>query len=315
MKKKISVVIPVYNSQNTIEEVVNRVNSAIEKIPDLTLSEIILINDCSPDSVLDVCKNLAETNSEVRVLNLSRNFGQHNALMAGFSKATGDYIVALDDDLQTLPEEIHKLYSKLIEDDYDIVFAKYADKEHNSFRKFGSKANEKMARWLVSQPKDIEVTSFYIMKRFLMEEMLKYKNAYPYIAGLVFRVTKNAANITVEHAPRQEGGSNYNLGKLLRLWLNGFTGFSVKPLRICTFTGFVAFALGILLIILLVIQRIVRPDMELGWTSTIVTIVFFGSIQLISIGILGEYIGRTFLSINNAPQYVIKNEFGKDKED
>jgi len=310
-----SVVIPVYNSQETIEEVVRRVIASVDKIVDLYLKEVILVNDCSTDSVLAICRTLSKNIDRVIVLDLSRNFGQHNALMAGFSKATGDYIIALDDDLQTLPEEIYKLYNKLLNTKSDIVFAKYPEKEQNFFRRYGSSINERMARWLVKQPVDIEVTSFYIMKRFLMEEMLKYKNAYPYIAGLVFRITRNVSNIEVEHAARKSGKSNYNLGKLVKLWLNGFTGFSVKPLRICTFTGIFSFSFGILAILLLIIQKIVRPDMELGWTSTIVSIIFFGSIQLISIGILGEYIGRTFLSINNAPQYVIKNEFGNEDED
>lgn len=311
MKNTISVVIPVYNSQSTIEEVVIRVKTAIEHINDLVLAEIILVNDGSKDNSLAICKKINEEISDVVVLNLSQNFGQHNALMAGYANTTGDYVLSLDDDLQTLPEEIHKLYSHIIENDCDVVFAEYEDKKQNGFRKFGSFLNNYMAEVLIKKPKQITLTSFFILKRYLVIEMVKYENAYPHIAGLIFRVTKNAASVLVRHNKREVGKSNYNLFKLLSLWINGFTGFSVKPLRLCTFIGIITFVLCIIFSLYLAIRKMVNPIYEIGWTSIIVAIIFFGGLQLISTGLLGEYIGRTFLSINKCPQYIIKDYYNK----
>lgn len=314
--ERISFVIPVYNSQNTIEEVINRIENAVLEFKKKYNFEIILINDFSRDNSFYVCKRICSIKPFVKLISLARNFGQHNALMAGFSYAAGDYIICLDDDLQTPPEEAYKLLEELKNGNYDLVFAKYNIKRRSIFRNFGSWVNNVMANMLINKPSNISMGSFFIARRFLISEILKYEGAYPYIGGLLLRVTCNVGNVIVNHEERKYGKSNYTVKKLLRLWLNGFTNFSIKPLRLSSFTGFFLALSSFIWIIVLAVKKTLIPQTQLGWTSTMICIIFFGGIQLISTGLLGEYIGRAFLSINKAPQYVIRDtcNINRDKE-
>lgn len=301
----ISAVVPVYNSEKSVGKVVDRLITTFNLMDEVTSYEIILVNDGSRDDSEDVCRELAKKETVV-FLNLTKNFGQHHALMAGYRHSKGDYIVKVDDDLQIIPEEIPKLYNHLIVNNHDVVFGKFIKKGHDGFRNFGSYVNNLMASWLLDKPKNIKVSSFYIMRRYVVDGIAEYSNPYPYIAGLIFKVTDNIGNIEVLHSEREDGSSNYTFIKLLKLWFNGFTNFSVKPLRITTVIGMILSSVGFILSILLVVRKFLNQDVQLGWTSTIALIVFFGGIQLISIGMLGEYIGRIFISVNNFPQYVIK---------
>jgi len=224
--------------------------------------------------------------------------------MAGFNYANGEYIITMDDDLQNPPEEIMRLVRK-IEEGYDVVYAKYASKKHSAARNLGSKINDIMAKVMVNKPEDIYFTSFRIIRRYVVDEIIKYKGPYCYVDGLILRITTNLSSVEVTHLERKVGKSNYNLIKLVKLWMNGFTSFSVLPLRVATFSGFIMSFIGFISIIILIIQKF-TSDIELGWTSIMVSVIFFSGIQLISVGLLGEYMGRTFLSINNTPQYIVK---------
>ncbi len=312
--KSISIVIPVYNSSKTIERVIVEVEQAILKINNIKDHEIILINDNSRDESLKVCKKICEANKKVRVLSLSKNFGQHNAIMAGLSFADGDYIICMDDDLQTPAYEIGTLIDTLEMEDYDVVYGRYESKKHSKFRNFGSSINYIMAVSLIDQPKEIQVTSLFIMRKFVVKEIIKYENPYAYLSGLIFRVTKNIGNVTVQHRERKEGKSNYTLGKLFRLWLNGFTNFSIKPLRVATVLGFIFSIICFIFMIYLIVRKLIDSNVQLGYTSTMVAIVFFGALQLITVGLLGEYIGRIYMCINKSPQYVVKETYNLHKE-
>ncbi|MDF2673280.1 MAG: glycosyl transferase family 2 [Clostridiales bacterium] len=314
--ERLSFVIPVYNSQDTIEEVVNRLEKAVFELKRKYNYEIILVNDYSIDNSFNVCRKICGIKPFVKLISLSRNFGQHNAIMAGFSKVTGDYVICLDDDLQTPPEEIYKLLEELEKGGYDLVFAKYIAKSHSFFRNFGSWLNDIMANILINKPENISLGSFFIARRFLINEIQRYDGAFPYIGGLLLRVTSNIGNVIVKHEERRKGRSNYTLKKLLGLWLNGFTSFSIKPLRLSSFAGFFLALVSFLWIIVLTVKKSFIPQTQLGWTSIMVCIIFFGGIQLISTGLLGEYIGRAFLSINKAPQYAIRDtcNINSDKE-
>lgn len=307
--KKISFVVPVYNSEKTLETLVDRIDLAVENLQKNYTHEIILVNDYSKDSSLDLCRKLSNKFSHVKYLSFSRNFGQPHALIAGFNYVTGDYIICLDDDLQTPPEEINKLISKLKEGSYDVVYGKYSSKKHSLFRNFGSYTNQKMARWLINMPEGINTTSFFIARRFVINEVIKYNRHYPHIPGLIFRITNNIGNVLVEHKNREYGKSNYNLRKLVKLWFYGFTNFSVKPLRISSFLGFVLSGISFLMVIFLTIKKVINPQIQMGWTSLMIMITFFGGIQLLSVGLVGEYVGRIFMSINKAPQYIIKEKY------
>lgn len=306
-KIKISIVIPVFNSQNTIENTVDKTIEAIEKYDRVKDYEIILVNDGSRDSSGKVCEKLADR-EKICYINFTKNFGQHHALLCGFKHASGDIVVKIDDDLQIIPAEISKMVEALINHKADVAFGRYVNKQHSTFRNLGSKLNNKMAKILLGKPNGLTVSSFYIMRDYVAEHIVTYENPYPYIAGLIFRVTDSIINVDVEHAKRLDGKSNYTFIKLVKLWTNGFVNFSVKPLRVATVFGTVMSLIGFVIAILLVIQKLVNNTVQLGWTSLMIGIVFFGGIQLMSIGLLGEYIGRIFISINKFPQYVIKEK-------
>lgn len=304
--KKISFVIPCYRSENTLSRVVEEIQEKMKTLAQYTY-DIFLVNDCSPDGTLDVIRRLCQENDNIRGIDFSRNFGQHSALMAGLRHSGGDYVVCLDDDGQTPADEVDKLLTKL-EEGYDAVYAKYDHKQHSIFRNFGSKVNDRMARTMLGKPKELYVSSYFAVKRFVVEDMVKYENSYPYVIGLVLRTTKNIANVSVRHREREVGESGYTLSKLLGLWLNGFTAFSVKPLRVATAIGGFSAIMGFLYGIYTVIKRFVNPDVPLGFSALMAALVFFGGMIMLMLGLIGEYIGRVYISLNNSPQYVIREK-------
>lgn len=309
-KELLSIIIPVYNSEKTIETVVIKLDEVLKKHINY---EVILVNDGSKDNSYNMCKELANKFKNIKFINLSKNFGQHNAILAGLHFATGEYIVFMDDDLQTPPEELSKLINK-IREGYDVVYANYLEKKHSFFRNIGTRINNLMAEIMLGKPKNLDTSSYFIIRKYIAKELLKYEGPYPYLAGLIFRSTDNVAKVEITHNERSAGKSNYSFLKLFKLWLNGFTNFSIKPLRVSFFLGILLSLVGFLFIIGLVIRRFVDPNVFIGWTSIIVTILFFSGIQLILVGLAGEYIGRVFLSQNKQPQYIIKEKFNT-KED
>lgn len=303
--KRVSFVIPCYRSENTVEGVVKEIEATMQTMADKYEYEIILVNDCSPDNTMGTIRRICADNSKVKGIGFSRNFGQHAALMAGLRQSDGDYVVCLDDDGQTPADEVGKLLEKL-EEGFDAVYAKYEHKQHSGFRNLGSKVNEVMTRIMLEKPKDLFISSYFAVKRFIVEDMIRYENSYPYVIGLVLRSTKNITNVIVNHREREEGKSGYTLKKLFTLWFNGFTAFSVKPLRIATCLGalsaFVGFAYGIYTII----KRFVNPAVPLGYSSMMAALVFFCGMIMVMLGLIGEYIGRIYISMNSSPQYVIR---------
>ncbi len=309
---KISYVIPCYKSQGTIESVVEEVMATMKQL-NREDYEIILVNDSSPDDTFQVIASLCEKYSFIKGINLAKNFGQHAALMAGFRHVSGEVVVCLDDDGQTPANEVNKLLER-IDAGNDIVYASYSNKRHSSFRNLGSKVNELMTRYLLNKPKELYLSSYFAAKKFVIDEMIRYEHSYPYVLGLALRTTKNIENIEVTHREREEGVSGYTLRKLLGLWFNGFTAFSVKPLRIATCIGTLCALGGFSYGIYTIIKRLLLPDIPLGYSATMSAIVFFGGMIMIMLGLIGEYIGRIYISINNAPQYVIREKLNFTEE-
>jgi len=306
--KKISFVIPCYRSAMTIEGVIDEIRKTMEN---LSYSyEVILVNDFPMDGTFDVIKKLTEQYENIIGVNLAKNFGQHAALMAGFGYCTGDVVVCLDDDGQTPADEVAKLLDK-IEEGYDVVYAKYEHKQHSLFRNFGSKVNELMARFMIGKPKELYVSSYFAARKFVVEEMLRYQNPYPYVIGLVLRTTRNITNVTVNHREREIGASGYTFSKLLGLWLNGFTAFSIKPLRIATAIGGVCACVGFVYGVYTIIKKFINPAVPMGWSSTMAVLVFIGGMLMLMLGLVGEYVGRIYISLNNAPQYVVREVVGQ----
>ncbi len=311
MKKKISFVIPCYRSEHTLTSVISEIENTMNLLQQY-IYEIVLVNDCSPDDTFHVIRQLCEQKPYVKGINLARNFGQHAALMAGMRHTSGDYMVCLDDDGQSPADEVGKLLGKL-EEGYDAVYAKYEHKHHSAFRNLGSKVNELMLRVMLDKPASLYVSSYFAVKRFVVEDMVRYENSYPYVIGLVLRATKNIANVTVTHRDRMEGKSGYTLKKLLGLWINGFTAFSVKPLRIATLMGAICAAFGFLYGFYTIVKKLVNPEVPLGFSSIMSAIVFFGGMMMLMLGLIGEYIGRIYISLNNSPQYVIKEKINVEQ--
>ena len=309
---KISFVIPCYRSEHTIEHVVSKINETMEGKYDF---EIILVNDCSPDGTFKTIEKLCGMYKNITGISLARNFGQHSALMAGFHYVSGDIVVCLDDDGQTPPEEVHKLLGALENEDTDVGYAEYEHKKHSLFRNLGSRVNAKMAEYLIGKPKDLYVSSYFAARRFIIDEIISYQNPYPYVIGLVLRSTKNIVNVRVDHREREEGTSGYTMKKLLSLWFNGFTAFSVKPLRVATIVGMLFAAAGFLYLVYTLVNRFINPNVPIGWSSMMAVLLVVGGCILFMLGLIGEYIGRIYISLNNSPQFVIKKVTGgKDEQ-
>jgi undecaprenyl-phosphate 4-deoxy-4-formamido-L-arabinose transferase len=313
MSKKISFVIPCYGSEKSITGVVGEIDNLMRNHDDYDY-EVVLVNDCSPDNVWEKISGLTENRKDIKALSLAKNFGQHSALMAGYGVADGDIIVSLDDDGQSPVDETFKLIEKM-DEGFDVVYARYYKLKETFVRRVGSWLSNKMAEVLIEKPKGILGSSFYVMKRFIAEEMLKYRNSYPFVGGLVFRSTKSIANVYVEHRDRVDGTSGYTFFKLLKLWLNGFTAFSVKPLRVSSLIGVLCAIIGFIFGIVSVIRKLIIPDINVGWTSTISVMLFIGGLIMLMLGMIGEYIGRIYISLNNAPQYVIRDTINIDEDE
>ena len=306
---KISFVIPCYRSEKTIRKVVEEISITIKKIKNLDY-EIILTNDCSPDNVWEEIKKLAAEDPKIKGLSLAKNFGQHAALLAGYSQTTGDLIVSLDDDGQTPIDELDLLLGE-IEKGYDVVYAYYEEIKQTTFRRFGSFMATKMAEFMLGAPKGLKGSSFFVAKKFVIDEMIKYDNPYPYLPGLILRVTRNISSVMTHHRPRLEGKSGYSFRRLLGLWINGFTAFSVKPLEIGVYAGGLFAFIGFIYALVTIIRKINNPVIAAGWASIISIILLLGGFILIMLGLIGEYIGRIYICLNKSPQYVIKEETDK----
>lgn len=314
---KLSFVIPCYRSEHTILHVLEEIEQKMAERPEEAY-EVITVNDCSPDGVLQVLLNYSRTHSYLKIIDFAKNFGQHSAIMAGMAHASGEIVVFLDDDFQCPVDRLWDLLAPL-EDGYDVSCAqyKYEERKESFFRVLGSRINDAMMCSLLDKPKGLRLTNFVALKAFIVEEILRYKNPYPYLDGLILRTTRKIANVPMADRERLSGSSNYNLLKLLSLISNGFTAFSIKPLRIATFIGTLTSLLGFLWGLFIIIRKLMEPALiDAGYSSLMAVILFVGGMIMIMLGICGEYIGRIYISLNSSPQYVIRQTYHfEEKED
>ena len=307
---KISIIIPCYKSENSIGEVVGEIINVFHKHNDYKY-EIILINDCSPDNVWEKIKEISDNSLDVIGVNLSKNFGQHSAIMAGLSISSGDIAISVDDDGQVPVDEVFKIINKL-DEGYDVVYGIYKTHHNNkSFRGFGTFMNQKMAEWLLGKPKELQTTSFFAMRKFVIDEICRYRHPFPYLSGLILRTTTRIGMVEVDHRKRLYGKSTYSISSLLKLWLNGFTAFSVKPLRIASFIGGCCSVMGFLYGIVVIIKKIISPNVAIGYSSLMSVLLFVSGIIMLILGIMGEYIGRLYICMNESPQFVIRDIYGE----
>jgi undecaprenyl-phosphate 4-deoxy-4-formamido-L-arabinose transferase len=309
---KLSVVIPCYNSEKSIKNVVGALLTYVKDYDDF---EVILVNDCSRDNTWRVISTMARENTYIKAIDLALNAGQHSAILTGLRYSTGDYVAVIDDDGQTPSSYIPQMIDK-INDGWDVVCARYDERGKRSlFRNLGSNMAIRMQKWLLKEPEDLMVTVFFVAKKFVVDEITRYDQPYPYIAGLLLRTTAKITNITMEQRSRLQGDSGYSYRKLLRLWLNGFTAFSIKPLQITSYIGVSASFIGFIVAVITIIRKIIGIDVQLGWSSLLATMLILGGCILLVLGLLGEYVGRIYLSINMTPQGVVRQVVSKDAEE
>jgi undecaprenyl-phosphate 4-deoxy-4-formamido-L-arabinose transferase len=298
----LSIVIPVYRGAATI----GRLVAALSELRPAGGLEIILVNDGSPDDSGDVCRRLAETATvPLTYLEHARNFGEHNAVMSGLRHARGAYVINMDDDLQNPPEEVVRLYDHARLGGWDVVYTRYAKKEHEGWRNLGSRFANGVADALLDKPKGLYLSSFRCMSALVVREVTRYEGPYPYIDGLIMQVTQRIASIEVAHYARAEGQSNYNLRRLVRLWLNLATNFSVLPLRLAIFAGAAMAVLGFLAALVVFIEALF-VETPSGWASSMTLMLLIAGVQFMMLGVVGEYVGRAFLTANGKPQGVVR---------
>lgn len=311
---RIAFVIPCYRSAETIAGVAAEIEEVMQTRNGYE-HRVVLVNDGSPDRTLDVLRALA-MRPGVTAIDLAKNFGQHSAVLAGIEEARrqkADIVVCLDDDGQTPADEVFSLIDAL-DEGYDVVYARYEVKRHSPLRNLGSWCNEMLSRLLLKKPRDLYISSYFAMRRFVADELVRYHNSFPYLAGLILRATHNIGNVTVNHRRRAAGRSGYTLGRLIALWLNGFTAFSVLPLRVSMLLGIISALFGFGLGLYAVINKFLSPDVPMGWTTTVAAVSLIGGMILLVLGMIGEYVGRIYISISNSPQYVIRRRYGRREE-
>jgi len=311
--KKISFVIPCFRSENTIEKVINEIIDETVRTGVYDY-EVIAVDDASPDSVCRVLEKMAQDNCKIKVLSMAKNFGQHAGMIAGVHASEGDFVVFLDDDGQCPVDQLQALVEPL-ENDWDIAIAQYGRKAQGIFKNMCSAVNELAANLLIDKPKHLQMGNFMAVTRLVADEMKRYTGPYPYISGLLFRTSARIVNVPMKERARMEGGTTYTLRKLFALWLNSFTAFSIKPLRIAALAGLVFSVSGFLYGAVVVIRKIYNPLVAAGWSSVMAVILFMGGIVLFVLGLIGEYIGRIYMSISQMPQYVVRKRINTGKKD
>jgi undecaprenyl-phosphate 4-deoxy-4-formamido-L-arabinose transferase len=299
----LSFVIPLYRSADTIATVVRDIEAL--EIPGG--HEIILVNDGSEDRTSEVCRGLvAATRIPITLIEHARNYGEHNAVLTGWRHARGAHIVNLDDDGQHPAAEAKRLWEEARRTGLDVIFGHYQEKQHSLWRNLGSRFTNRMTDWALDKPTGFYLSSFRCVTAFVAQQVVSYAGPYPYIDGLLLQVTQRIGSIEVRHEPRRAGQSTYTLRRLVRLWLSAWINFSVLPLRVATVLGLVLAAAG--LVALGVVGYLwlhnIGPSYGFGWLMA--ALLVFSGTQLVMLGLIGEYVGRMFLSVNQRPQSVVR---------
>jgi undecaprenyl-phosphate 4-deoxy-4-formamido-L-arabinose transferase len=300
----LSIVVPVYRGAATVGQLVQALS---ELRPEGGL-EIVLVNDGSPDNSAEICTALLATaRVPLTYVEHARNYGEHNAVMTGLRHTRGAYVITMDDDLQNPPTEVLRLYDHARLGNWDVVYTRYAAKQHAPWRNLGSRFANAVADQLLDKPRGLYLSSFRCMSAFVVQAVQRYGGPYPYVDGLIMQITQRIDSILVAHLPRAEGGSNYTLRRLVRLWLNLATSFSLAPLRLATFAGLIMATAGTIGAVATIAEALITRDTPSGWASTMTAILLVSGVQSMILGIIGEYVGRTFLSANGKPQGTVRS--------
>ncbi len=299
---KLSIIIPIYNGSLTIKELVDAIKKELIEID----FEVVLVNDGSKDNSEELCEELAILDSRVNFVSLRNNFGEHNAVMCGLHVSTGDYMVIIDDDFQNPPSEIKKLFREAIAGNYDVVYSKYDTKHHHWFRNLGSKWANLVASYVLDKPLSLYLSSFKILKRDIVEEVVKYRGANLYLDGLLLRITSNIGVYKVSHLPRKGGKSNYSFMRLFSLFMNMLINHSIRPIRLFMFLGFVVCILGLGAFFYFLDASLIKQSPSLNWRLFLSGSIALAGSNAIIMGLIGEYLGKNLINVTTMPQFVVK---------
>ena len=301
----VSIVIPCYNSEHTIERVADACAETFAKLKDYDY-EMVLVNDYSKDDTFGAITRVCQKYSNVKGVNLARNFGQHAAIMAGLHYVNGDFVVGMDDDLQNHPDQIVQFLEKA-EQGYDVVFGVFKERKFNAFKNLTGAVSRFLLWHLLERPKDIQMSSFWLARRYVIDKVKEYEGDSPFIQLLFFRTTYKMANIEIEHFEREVGQSNYTFRKGLRLFLS-MISYTVAPLQWAYFFGVVFSMVGFLGGIIVFIHKLLHPDTAVGWSSIMCVLFIFFGIVFLMLGVIGDYLGKMVLNLSRKPQYVVRDE-------
>ena len=308
--KEVSVVIPVYCGAQSLPILIPRLIDVLQAQG--YRFEIICVHDCGPDNSLEVLTKLTEVHAQLKVVALSRNFGQENAILAGFGYVKYETVVCMDEDLQHDPADVPKLVDELWQRNLDVVFAKFTERSRRFSRRFGTWFNDYMMQKAVQKPKGLAMSSFLALRRFIVDHTREYAGPYPYLAGLYLTYSTAVGNIELTEHERPHGESSYNFRKLMGVWVDGLINFSILPLRLVSLGGIAALALSLIATVVLIINRILDPNLPLGWTLVMITVVAFAGVQSLALGLLGEYIGRILMIGTRKPAFAVRTVIGQD---
>ena len=301
---ELSIVVPVFRSATILPELVRQVAEAMASAGLGASFEVILVNDASPDDSWPVIQSLAARHAFLRGIHLRKNVGQHNATIAGLHHARGRVVAIMDDDLQHPPEALVDMV-RAIDQGHDVCYTRYLNRQHRWRRQAGSRFNDRVATWLLGKPPGVYLSSFKALRREIVAEVVKYDGPYTYLDGLILDVTQSITTVDVVHRPRHDGESTYTFGRLVSLWVKMATSFSILPLRLASYLGFLLAGLSLVMVVFVVVAKLMNPDYPQGWASLIAAVLFIGGVQTLCIGMIGEYLGRAYLKLNGRPQFVI----------
>ena len=300
----VSVAIPCYKSARTIGPVVDELRRVFAGRPEYDY-QIILVNDSPGDETTNVIAALCRDDKKIVGVELTRNFGQTTAKMAALPYVTGDVLVYMDDDGQHPADQIFRLVEK-VREGYDLVYARFPHKQHNAFKRFTSNLNSRVLEWNGTKPKGVAISSYFALDRIAVEALKKYHSPFPSMGGYLTHVVRRYANVDMEHRDRIAGSSNYTLGKMLALWITGFTNFSTVPLRFAVVFGTLFAVVGFVAATIVVIRKLVNPAIAAGFTTSIALQLMIGGVIMMLLGLCGEYIGRIYMTVSNMPQYEVR---------